>query len=172
MKRAYFVLGPESTGTRLLTEILIDVGCVGDVGHDQRHDKIPPTDDMIVWRRSFPHSGQWPRVGEMINQVSSLGYKSYAVVTIRDMTATIDSQMATWGRTKEEAIDSIRTAYVFIFECLARFHVPYIIVSYESLVQWKEVALKELFPIIGLDPPEKVNVYDANKKWFSNGEYE
>jgi LPS sulfotransferase NodH len=40
-KRAFLVLGPESSGTRLMTKLLMVAGCYGDDGHVQRLDRDP-----------------------------------------------------------------------------------------------------------------------------------
>ena len=70
MKRAFLVLGAESSGTRLVTRLLIAAGCHGDGGHQQPFDKwqaaSSPFDgkDPIVWRRSYPWTEYhlWPNL--------------------------------------------------------------------------------------------------------------
>ena len=67
-RKIYIVLGGESTGTRLVTKLMMQAGCYGEDAHIQsmdgdvkemRWDKIKATlkNQPIVWRRSFPHDG-------------------------------------------------------------------------------------------------------------------
>ena len=67
MKRAYLVLGAESSCTRFITKCLIKAGCSGTTldwethephpnGHAQKIVFTDPTENCIVWRRSFPHA--------------------------------------------------------------------------------------------------------------------
>lgn len=61
MKQAYLVIGPEASGTKLLTACLIAMGAYGDAGNDQRLDEdMTPGHTIthggpIVLRRSVPH---------------------------------------------------------------------------------------------------------------------
>src|SRR6266540_4276722 len=106
MKRAYLVLGPESSGTRFVTKLLIDAGCLGDGDHEQRLDKpgdqsrelleealLPHDETPIVWRRSYPHGGQWVDISQAVGQLRRKGYDVHAVVTTRDWFPMIQSQL-------------------------------------------------------------------------------
>lgn len=169
-KRSYLVLGPESSGTRMMTEILIAAGCDGDAGHEQRWDTESPTSDRIVWRRSAPHGGGWPNIDGMVWELRRLGYSVFAIVLNRDWTAMAKSQGESWGHTFESAIRNIRSAYPHIFSDLRIKNVPYICVSYESLIQRGPQVLSPLFEILGgLDVPE-FTVYDGNSKWLDRQE--
>ena len=57
-KVAYLVFGAESSCTRFVTNCLIEAGCSGETWNDNHEQKIDfeePTDDLVVWRRSYPH---------------------------------------------------------------------------------------------------------------------
>ncbi|KKN84449.1 hypothetical protein LCGC14_0289110 [marine sediment metagenome] len=161
MLRAYLVLGPESSGTRMMTEILIAAGCVGDPGHDQHFDQEFPTEETIVWRRSVPHGGEWPPLDLMIHRLKQSGYAVFAVVTMRDWTAMARSQVEHWNHSFDSAINNIRTAYPYIFSSMLKFQVPYIMTSYESLKEYGPQ--KDLFSAIGLEAPA-FEVRDENRK--------
>lgn len=162
MLKAYLVLGPESSGTRMMTEILIAAGCIGDAGHEQRFDeKQPAGESPIVWRRSVPHAGEWPSIDLMIHRLQQSGYEVFAVVTMRDWTAMARSQVEHWNHTFESAIENIRGAYPYIFASLLKFRVPYIMTSYEGLVEYGPQ--QDLFSTIGLEAPD-FQVRDENQK--------
>ncbi len=91
MKKAFLVLGPESSGTRFITKLLINAGCFGDSDHDQRLDiledrerineeELPHDDTPIVWRRSYPHRGIFADIGNPIRQLRQIGYDVRAVI--------------------------------------------------------------------------------------------
>lgn len=165
MLDAYLVLGPESSGTRMMTRLLMESGCVGDGDHEQRWDTGLPTGQTpIVWRRSLPHGGEWPSIDLMTHRLREQGYTVYAIVMMRDWTAVAHSQIEHWGHTWETALDNIRTAYPYIFSSLLKFQVPYVMVSYESLVQHGSQSLNELFGSIGLTPPTEFKLYDATTR--------
>ena len=160
--KAYLILGPESSGTRMMTEVLLAAGCTGDAGHEQRFDNTwPDGESPIVWRRSIPHAGEWPSIDRMIHHLRQSDYEVYAVVTMRDWSAMARSQVEHWNHTFESAIENIRTAYPYIFSALLKFRVPYIMTSYESLKEWGPQA--DLFLSIGLEAPD-FEVRDENRK--------
>ncbi len=162
MLKAYLVLGPESSGTRMMTELLLAAGCIGDAGHTQRFDRAWPTEESpIVWRRSVPHAGEWPPIELLIHHLRSAGYEVYAVVTMRDWTAMARSQVEHWGHSFESAISNIRMAYPYIFSALLKFQVSYIMTSYESLKEYGPQ--QALFSLIDLTAPV-FNVRDENRK--------
>lgn len=170
-KRAYLVLGPESSGTRLMTKLLISAGCWGDDGHEQRLDGMnrealvrlgPP---LIVWRRSVPHAGEWPNVAGLVSGLRDCGYSVTALVMSRDWHATACSQLAApHAETVAEALANIQRAYRDIFAGLDG--VPYEVVNYEALVLHGRPVLRYLMRRLGLDEPCGVTVYDGNAKWY------
>ena len=162
---AYLVLGPESSGTRMMTRLLMAAGCQGDGGHEQHWDDALPEDvSPIVWRRSLPHGGEWPSLDLMTHRLREHGYTVYAVVMARDWTAVAQSQMEHWGHSWETALDNLQTAYPYIFASLLKFQVPYVMVSYENLVQHGPQSLTDLLGSIGLVPPAEFEMDDATAK--------
>lgn len=170
MKRAFLVLGAESTGTRLVTRLLLASGCVGDGDHVQRWDSETPTDPLVVWRRSIPHNKVWPDIGGMADSLRALGYDVSAIVTSRDWSAAVPSQVAI-GHVPdaETALRQTRAAYPYIFAALLRHGIPYVLASYESLVTRPE-AIGRLCDLLGLPRAEHEDVVDGNEKWFSGPE--
>jgi hypothetical protein len=181
MKRAYLVVGPESSGTRFLTQLLVDAGCFGDGGHDQRLDKqgdpsralveetqLPKDDTPIVWRRSYPRGGQWVELSKPIAQLRGKGYEVWVVVATRDWFPMIRSQMKEHAHVKDEAIghENVRKAYRTIFEHLPK-DVPFVMASYESIARYRRRAIRRLLEALHLIRPRLVNkITDGNAKWY------
>lgn len=165
--RAYFVLGPESSGTRMMTEILISAGCFGDATSSQRLDSgIPEGTSPIVWRRSAPHAQEYPPLGKMIGRVQGLGYDVRAIVMTRDWHAMLRSQVA-WGHTPTvaKARERTRMGYLHIFMHLRGTGIPFTVVSYESLVQRSGAALSAVMDELDLPTPD-FEIRDENAKWY------
>jgi LPS sulfotransferase NodH len=92
--RGFIVVGAESTGTRLVTKILINMGCAGWDGHFQPFDKEPfGSTDLVVWRRSVPHSGQWLQLPFLVTRLREAKREVHVVVTVRDWAITAASQV-------------------------------------------------------------------------------
>lgn len=131
---AVLVVGPESTGTRLVTEVMVRAGCHGSAEHQQPWDVQPPDGvSPVVWRRSVPHAQAWPDLEAMVAALTDRGYAVRAVVTCRAWWPTVHSQVAAGHvRSVSEAVEHLRVAYPFIFRQLAA--TPYQVVPYEALV--------------------------------------
>jgi LPS sulfotransferase NodH len=166
--RAYLVLGPESSGTRLLTRILIEAGCLGDDGHEQRWDaKAPCGESPVVWRRSVPHGGDYPNVLGLVAVLEGRGYQVEAVVVTRDWQAMAASQAANGHAADvEEATARIRAAHTYIIRELDLVGRQYTMVSYEALVQRPEATIEWLMARLGLDERPIVPIYDGNAKYL------
>jgi len=166
--RAILVVGPESSGTRLMTAALIAAGCTGDATHQQRFDKRLPDQPLIVWRRSYPHFHSWPNSKARINRLKDAGYDVSLAVMTRDWHCMSSSQVRS-GHVSDRAtaMANIRRAYVEIFEALRSTTAPFVVVSYESLVRYREAALKRVLAEFGLKPAA-IEIRDANRKYFQS----
>jgi SAM-dependent methyltransferase len=171
-KRAILVVGPESSGTRLWTRILMAAGCAGDDTHEQRWDAgLPEDEDLIVWRRSIPHLGSWYRIGLDVQKLREAGFRVLGIVTMRDWRSLIRSQVAANHVAEfDEAMENVRLAYQIIFRHLNDLNIPCFIMSYESLVQRPLEVQQDLAARLGLpcaaDGAWAVNVYDGNGKYY------
>jgi LPS sulfotransferase NodH len=165
MTNAYLVLGPESSGTRLMTRILLLAGCLGSEEHDQPFDQVLPSAEEwpIVWRRSVPHRREWPDLGLMQRLLVEQGFRVIAIVMARDWHAMAHSQVAV-GHVPdiEIALRQIRNAYPYIYRETGFFDV---LITYEGLVKRPEETLGWLMPMLGLPVPP-VDIYDGNAKWY------
>jgi len=169
-----FVFGPQSSATRLVTKILIAAGLYGDGGHDQRLDRTPLLfkGQDIVWRRSFPHfiDQVYPDIGEMTERLP--GYRFRAVVTTRDWSSMVKSQVAKRAgvETPGCAGDRIRRAYNKIITQLDALGIKWIMLSYEALVFSTGTVVEHLFDWLSIDSTwvavrKKIKISDGNRKW-------
>lgn len=171
--RAFFVLGPESSGTRLATEILINAGCHGSSDHIQPLDDPQfdlatiPIDTPVVWRRSFPHNNEIPNIADMLDRVEPRRVK--AIVTVRDWYSVQQSQVrdAQHASTVQQADGNIAIAYRLIFSVLNNcYGVQFRVLAYESLIL-HEQAQTRFLESLGLTVPTRlVSVRDGNSKYY------
>jgi len=168
MAIAFLVLGAESSGTRLLTSILINAGCLGNAGHEQPFDKeIPAGKEHIVWRRSIPHGREWVDIEELIQKLQHKGYKVKALVTMREWYAGAHSQVKNnHAKSTEEAFTALPRAYRHIFKALINTNIPYEIVIYEALILHSEWVQKKLLNRQGIEMQKAINIYDGNIKYY------
>jgi hypothetical protein len=179
MKTAFLVLGPESSGTRFITKLLLDAGCFGDGDHDQRldiledrerinEDALPKNETPIVWRRSYPHRGIFVDIGKAVVQLQAKGYDVWAVVTSRDWFPMLQSQVNV-GHVLNEPIGQAHAqmAYRYIFKYLPE-DVPFIMVSYESFGRFRRKAVCKMLEMLGLAMPRiMTTIEDGNVKWYT-----
>ena len=132
---AYLVFGPESSGNRLMTRILVGCGCFGDGDHRQRLNTAPPPPGVhIAWHRSVPYAKGWPDLCHLIDIVRAAGYMPMGLVMTRDINAVAHSQVnAPHVPDLEIAHKHITRAYRLIFDSLNKRDTPFCMVSYESL---------------------------------------
>jgi hypothetical protein len=169
--KAVLVLGPESSGTRLVTRMLIAMGCAGDGGHKQGFDTEIPVagSQSLVWRRSLPHANRMPDVDAMCGQVRDLGYEPSIVFTTREWYAMGRSQVRNGhAPTLERALGRSRGAYRLMGACCAL--APFVYVPYESLILHPRITMETVNAVLGLGlPAEKAPleaVIDNNEKHY------
>lgn len=168
--RAFLVLGPESSGTKLFTKILIGAGCNGDAGNEQRWDNECPVfgrDDPVVWRRSVPHGEKYPDIVEMVEQLRGAGCQVCAYVTMRDWTSILNSRVINAGIISYEiASQRLQWAYPHIFSQLQSTKVPFATVSYEAIMEHGVKYIKRMLKIFGLDVGAIPEIIPGNQKYY------
>ena len=85
-KRAFFVIGPEGSGTNMLAEAFVSVGCHYNPEHnshlnDYDFEMMP---DPFVIRRSLPHAGEWPDIALISKKMEDADFGVFKLFMIRD----------------------------------------------------------------------------------------
>ena len=115
----YFVLGPESSGTKLITASLVSAGVYGQAGHRQHMDYLPwdALPDSVVFRRSLPHAKKWIDPHDYKRRLAKAGYEVKTISIDRDTHCMIQSQIRHWHvRRLSEAEANIARARAMILE--------------------------------------------------------
>jgi hypothetical protein len=164
--KAFLVVGPESSGTRMVTDALIRAGVFGQSGHCQEMDKLnfSGRPDLIVLRRSVPHGDLWPDLSRIVRGMTEAGYTVLPIVTYRDKDFCVKSQLRV-GHQETEAGARVNYywAYKHIFKHLAASGLFPVVCHYASFVNSPEFR-KLFFQQLGLPCPELV-LYDADLKY-------
>ena len=166
--QVFFVIGPESSGTKFLTKaLLLATNGYGEAEDNQSlgnddvlkfPDSLPET---IVFRRSLPHGNKWPNIKFLWEQFSYNGYNIMPILILRDPDITIKSQIKNGHvKTPEEARENIKK-YKYIYDELP---VMPTITTYESLMI--TILRQSFFQSIGLEFPKELEVINGNAKYL------
>jgi len=189
MKSAYFVMGPESSGNRMMafavtsTGFLSDGGGVsgsldkyiittewfkGGVNTSDIIRSIESAPNRIVFSRSIPRRGypnkEWANIKSICNKLLEFDYNVYPLVMYRDKDIIIKSQVRRKHvPTEEIASKFIDKAYNHIDSNLFKVKLQTIRIVYESFVT-DETYRINTFKSIGLPPPN-MEFFNANDKY-------
>ena len=165
---AVIVTGPERSGTRLITRLLIGMGFDGDdtadgkpenEGWPQKWDAVDPTDGQdVVHRISLPYhpNREWPALASIAARWARIGYRVLVLVASRDPRAVVASQLANkyvcdalTGWTEiQQACDLINeTTRLPVVADAAT-------VSYRALVSAPAKAIRAIARFVGRKPPK------------------
>jgi hypothetical protein len=146
--KAYMVFGPESSGTRMMTQyIILNANTFGDWQHYQSLDREQTFQYLhpeanVTWRRSLPHGGSWPYIGVMKLWLQTRGFQVICIGTTRDRQKTIDSQFRHGHiKTTEQGLGNYKRAMEIVKQ-----HADYV-VQYEDFCSskaYRKVFLKNL----------------------------
>ena len=189
-RKIYIVIGGESTGTRMVTKLMLDGGCWGDHTHWQRMDDLVRENQFeriksitevtpIVWRRSFPHDKKFPDIArDLVRPLQDgCGFEDrdfFFLVTARDwFCASRSAAIRGHSSTPQGAMDKLREAYCNIFRFLDTFSsFDYYMVSYDSIIRYPVYAVPilfrqaEMYVPINKTPNIIKDIVDNNYKHF------
>lgn len=166
-KLAYVVVGPESSGNRLVTSLLIRAGCQGTAGmHGDFVQTLPTVETPAAIIRSVPHGPRFPDLGAEYRTLRNRGYYTRYVVTMRDPFCVVSSMEANRGHSKDQAWEIYRRAYPFIFRHIELEKIPWTAAVYESIVARPVEAVRSLLLVLGLSTD------GLSDRFFLNGEWE
>lgn len=163
-KVAYIVIGPEGSGTRMMTKALIEGGCSGEAGHRQNMDLVPFSEfahlpDVMVFRRSLPHARWWPDIQLYIEAFENSGFSVFVIAMNRIDDFMIASQIAREHIVHERVGKlNIAVARTVISRLTRTFKV-----QYEDMIQ--PGALGKFVDSLRLDGSLVTQPYDGNAKY-------
>ncbi len=166
---AIFVVGPESTGTKLVTRLLIAGGAIGDGGDVQRFDtRACPGNQLCVYRRSLPHGGLWPNLDGIADRLIRETGGLQIVVTTREMYATTKSavnhnHVANQRQARTNYLKALAMAMAFV----TRREESVFVVTYEALVLHPGAMTHALMQWAKLRTDKVVDIYDGNIKHYN-----
>lgn len=161
-KKAFLILGPESTGTRLHARMLKANGVFGGDGHYQKLDVMDrgllEGHETVFLRRSFPHGGKKVSISPQVIALFE-GYPITAIVTMRAWKYILGSsnQIKTDKRVGEE--------YRRIFEFIFEHNLAYVMSSMEALIAHPGAQQAWLFHTLGLPLQKVIDIRDCNSKY-------
>ena len=168
IRRAFFVLGAEGSGTNMLAEAFVSAGCHYEPSHnshleDYEFEKMP---DLLVFRRSLPHRGEWPRLDNIRAQMERAEYAVWTIFIIRDWYCAAASIMR---RAPDRNINrvryDVRRAVAFAFN---NFGYDLTCISYEAFCLDPKYLRWLFIDRFGLKDP-KFEVAYANEKYYKQG---
>lgn len=167
MRKAIFVVGPESSGTRMMTQFFIRAGYEGDHGHSQPWDNLVfrKYPDNIVFRQSMPHGNRWVDIVGIIQGMQKANYTPYGIVMWRDPRYMALSQVqAGHSANTVQALSKIRKAILHIDTAFDDLGWRPTLIIYEKFVEMPEYqkAIHGLHSQLDYDPMEFKN---ANQKY-------
>ncbi len=166
MKKAFFIIGPESSGTRMLTRAFIALGAYGSGGHLQVLDQegFKGGHEVIVFRRSVPHGKFMPNIVRLIGRMSKNDYEIIPILIVRDKDSCAASQVKNkHAKSLTEARKSIEEAVAHVYEQLASSGYHPVVIHYDQLVTSRSVR-EAFFKSLGYDHPD-MEFYDGNEKY-------
>lgn len=168
-RKAFLVIGPESSGTRVTTKVLIENGCFGSDKHFQpmdgfRDPSLLDPYDFVVIRRSVPHNKYYPDMNRIYDYYGRAGFEYiHTIVTTRHWPYIAESQVSNrFAGCLSEAILSVQLAYKLIF---SNINMPYTVSSYTDLVSNPEDYQKWLCAQINLPFIRGINIVDGDAKY-------
>ena len=191
-KKAYIVVGPESSGSRFVHNLIQAAGCEGvkynfTFPHDGRQnemfkeedelsfDNAVPFNKVIIHRsvpdgfhkvgKEHPYDEMFPGLENISKQFKKRDFSTILVICVRDHYAMMKSQInRQMASDPKDAITRTQKAYQYIFESTKYFD-SFLVVSYDSLVTRKS-APKVLMDNLGLDF-SPIRVIDGTAKWYN-----
>jgi len=124
-KKLVFVIGPESSGTRGTTQLLIETGGYwGQYGHEQALDAfedgaditaiVPQEVEKVVFRRSVPHAALYPNLMLIDSYFTNVNYSITWLVPVRNIPEIMRSKLMR-KHAKDESQAILDTIYQYLW---------------------------------------------------------
>jgi hypothetical protein len=187
-RRCVFVVGPESSGSRLAAKIVAHVLGVHAYGHwatpvgwshsdlpqghvsDSAHNIAVAAGTDTVCHRSLPYGRKGDTYPDLERWCSmNRDALTQFVITTRDVSIVDRSKRIRFNRTEALCQMNRQRSRQWIADVVQR-KLPCFIWSYETLVYLREDYLRQLYAFLGVEsdfvPPD---LFDGNEKYVSGG---
>ena len=173
-KRAILCIGAESTGTRVMCRRFNAAGYHGKESGNYFDQHLPIDKDKLVWHRTYPLDGmrtkfrRWVKISTMVNPLRKAGFDVRAVVNTRDWHSVIKSQIRVGHTTShKESWERLQKSYAMMFQGLKECSVPFVVVTYESIILHGKTALDHMFEMLDIEPPTMTEeIKNGNEKYY------
>lgn len=162
--RGVIVMGPEDSGTGYTRDLLVASGAELLDPFDYRGE--PDRSKPPLVKVSLPNGREWVGLERLLARIDI--NDPFVVLTSRRWDVLATAQVKTGHvATLEEALGNARRAYTFALGEIARFHVPFVLTSYEAFSDpsyRRYVALEALGEYAEGDDAADFGFKDANAK--------
>lgn len=160
MKRAFFCIGAEGSGTYMLAEAFVSSGCTYCDKDDVDEFLKEQQPDLLVLRRSLPHAGHWPGIHNILTSLERNHYGFRLLCLTREPNSSKRSVM----KRKKSSYKAFE--YEEAFRKCGEYVDRYagMVVPYEYFVLSKNYR-KSLFDQLDLPAPQ-MEFYDGNTKYY------
>lgn len=168
--KAFVILAPPNSGSRLLTRYLIESGCLGEAGYTQVFDiEVPDSNQHIVWKTHSIKDGTGTiPLTKILQIIVRLGYEPVVILLNRDIHACALGQVKRgYGGIYENSLKTLQDWYAEAYSFLKKKTIDWMVVSYEAIVASKEEYLEKVFSSYNLKKPTNFYIEDCNEKHFS-----
>lgn len=160
-KKCVFVIGPESTGSKLIGKICSHALDIENFG-DWNGSGWSNSDQHKVCHRSLPYGKKchFPVISEWIAEYGD-DYDIYFVLTTRDITISQFSRYQRWKKLSKQSTQESETAKNIMLSVMSGEQ-PHFIWSYESFMFLGAPYLQTLYQFLGIESDFSPELYDAN----------
>jgi FkbM family methyltransferase len=167
--KAFIILAPENSGSRMLTRYMVETGCIGETGFTQKFDtELPAPESNIVWKtHNVGTVVGTVEIKSAITKAIKAGYEPVVLLLFRDPHALASGQVQRGFQTDfSEALALAYSWYVDAFAILKKQKIPWHILSYESMLSYNQDYLKMILSGYELVHPTSFYISDQNQKYF------
>ena len=172
-RRAFFCVGAEGSGTYMLRNALVAAGCFADGRLDGIHEdykfETAPHSWSLAIRRSYPHAGEWPYLGQVVNPLLEADYDVTVLWIIREWNATAKSVERRTGTRHLPVFANVAKATTLIARQLDtyRFDVRMFMVSYEAFCLTPGYRRWLFEDMLSLTNPVDFKIKYANDQYYA-----
>ncbi|MFZ4520872.1 MAG: hypothetical protein ACOYNC_04165 [Bacteroidales bacterium] len=163
--KCVFVIGPESSGSKLIARI-----CSHALGIKQFEDwngtGWSDNGNHKVLHRSLPYDNppKFPDIDEWIS-ANEKEYELYLILTTRDITVSEFSRLKRWGKSSSQSIEETEKARIIMTSVMKR-EIAFFIWSYETFLFLGKDYLDCLYKFLGINSDFIPELIDGNRGKF------